>query len=161
MAITALALAGFALPLSAQGADLGNGTRLGITFGGTSTVGLVVEFFRDARSVEVGVGTFSFRDVSVSGVVKQYFGAEAVQPFIGAGLWTVIAAPGEPEERTGLALVLHAPIGVDWGFGDRHALGVTVALNRGLAVRRSDPEDTLPMKTDATPLPGLYYRLTR
>ena len=135
VAITALALACCALPLSAQGADLGSGTRLGITFGGTGTVGLVVELFRGTRSVEVGLGTFSFRDVSVSATVKQYVGSRALQPFVGVGLWAVVAAPGEQDERTGLALMLRAPIGLDWGLSDEHALGIGVALNRGLAVR--------------------------
>ena len=156
---TALALAGFALPLSAQGLAAGGGTRFGVSIGGISTLGLVVEFFHDARSLEVGVGTWSFRDVSASAVVKQYFGAGAAQPFVGAGLWAAAAAPGD--ERTGFALVLRAPIGVDWGLADHHAFGVAVNVNRGIAVRRSDPEDELPMNKRLVPLPEVYYRLTR
>ena len=144
---------------SAQGPDADSGTRFGVSIGGISRLGFVVEFFHDARSIEVGVGTWSFHDVSVSTVVKQYFGAGAAQPFVGAGLWTVAAAPGD--ERSGFALVLRAPIGVDWGIADDHALGVALSLNRGIAVRRSDPEDERPINKRLVPLPEIYYRLTR
>jgi hypothetical protein len=33
-------------------------------------------------------------------------------------------------------------------------------LNRGLAVRRSDPQDDLPMNKRLVPLPEVYYRFT-
>lgn len=148
-------------PARGQGPDVGDGVRLGISFGGISTFGFTVEYFDDARSVELGVGTWSFRDLSVSGVAKQYFGAGAAQPFVGLGLWLVAAGPREEGERAGLALALRAPIGVDWGFADDHAVGAVLNVNRGLAVRRSDPDDDLPMNDRLVPLPGIYYRLTR
>ncbi len=159
MALTALALAGFALPLSAQGSGAGDGIRFGITFGGISTVGLVVELFDDARSYELGLGTFDYRGLAVSAVVKEYFGAGALRPHVGAGLWVVTAWP--PQERLGVALVLRAPIGVDWSIAEDHAVGAVLNVNRALWVRRSDPEDDLPMNNRLVPLPGVYYRLTR
>lgn len=146
-------------PIAAQAPHAGSGTRLGVSFGGISTVAVLVEIFDDAHGFEVAVGTWSFRDVSVSAVAKQYFGAGAAQPFVGAGLWAVAAAPGE--ERTGLALVLRAPVGVDIEMGGNHATGLAINVNRGLAVRRSDPEDDLPMSRRLIPLPEIYYRLTR
>lgn len=148
-----------AAPLVAQGPNAGPGTRFGVSIGGISTVGLVVEFFDDGRSVEIALGTWSFRDLSASAVVKQYFGAGAAQPFVGAGLWVVAASP--PEERTGFAVVLRAPIGVDWGLNDKHSLGAVVNVNRSLAVRRPDPDDERAMEGRLVPLPEIYYRLTR
>lgn len=158
-ALALLALLIAAVPVVAQGPNVGTGTRFGISLGGISTVGLVVEFFDDSRSVEVALGTWSFQDVSVSAVVKQYFGAGAAQPFVGAGLWAVAASP--PEERTGFALVLRAPIGVDWGLNDTHSFGAVLNVNRSLTVRRPDPENERPMEGRLVPLPEIYYRLTR
>ncbi|MDH3206441.1 MAG: hypothetical protein OEO79_07510 [Gemmatimonadota bacterium] len=149
-----------AAPLAAQGSDAGDGFRVGISVGGISTVGVSVELFRDTHAIELGLGTWSFRDVSISTVYKEYIGGKALRPFVGAGLWTVIAAPALEEERTGLALVLRVPVGVDWSFVDNHAIGLALNLNRGLAVRRSDPEDVLPMNRRLVPLPEAYYRLT-
>jgi hypothetical protein len=155
-----LALAA-ASPAGAQGSGAGDGIRLGISFGGISTVGLVVELFDDTHAVEVVLGTWSFRDLSVSAVYKEYFGGSRARPFVGAGLWVVAAWPAETGERAGLALVLRAPIGVDWSFADAHALGLALNVNRGLAVRRSDPLDDLPMNRRFVPLPEVYYRFTR
>jgi hypothetical protein len=154
-----LALAS-ASPAGAQGSGAGDGVRLGISFGGISTVGLVVELFDDTHAVEVALGTWSFRDLSVSAVYKEYFGGSRARPFVGAGLWVVAAWPAETGERAGLALVLRAPIGVDWSFVDDHALGLALNVNRGLAVRRSDPLDDLPMNQRFVPLPEVYYRFT-
>ncbi|HET9949599.1 MAG TPA: hypothetical protein VFQ22_11800, partial [Longimicrobiales bacterium] len=61
-------------------------------------------------------------------------------------------------ERTGIALVLRAPVGVDWAFADDHALGAALNINRALWVRRTDPLDDLPMNRRFVPLPELYYR---
>ena len=145
-------------PVVAQGSDAGDGFRVGLSVGGISTIGVTVELFRDTHAVEVGVGTWSFRDVSISTVYKEYIGGRALRPFAGAGLWAAIAAPVLDGERTGLALVLRAPIGLDWAFVDSHAVGAAVNLNRGLLVRRSDPEDDLPMNGRLVPLPEVYYR---
>lgn len=151
-----------ATPLSAQGSGAGDGLRFGISFGGISTVGVVVELFRNTHAMEFGIGTWSFRDVSVSVVFKEYIGRHSLRPFAGAGLWAVVAAPAMSGERTGVVLVLRAPVGVDWSFVDDHSVGAVLNLNRGLWVRRSDPEDNLPMHLNRAlvPLPGVYYRLT-
>ena len=145
--------------LAAQQIGSGDGVRFGITAGGISTVGLAIEFFHDHRSLDITVGTWSFRDVSVSVVGKEYFGAGALHPFVGGGLWIVAAAP--PGERLGLAAVLRAPIGVDWRAVGGHSLGLTMNVNRALAVRRTDPGDQLPLNRRLVPLPGVYYRWTR
>lgn len=148
-------------PLSAQGPDEGDGVRFGISIGGISTVALSVEFFRNARSIDIGIGTWSFRDVSVSTTVRQYFLASDVKPVVGAGLWLAAAAPSAENERTGFALVFRAPVGLDWAVADTHAAGLVVNVNRGLSVRRSDPEDDLPLNRRLVPLPEVYYRFTR
>ncbi len=108
--------------------------------------------------MELAIGTWSFRDLSISTVYKEYFGGRALRPFVGAGLWAVTASP--PGERRGYALVLRAPLGVDWSFVDDHAVGAVLNLNRGLWVRRTDPEDLLPLNRRVVPLPELYYRFT-
>ena len=158
-AVLVLALTAWATPIAGQGPNEGDGIRFGISVGGISTVSLNVEFFRNARSIDLSIGTWSFRDVSFSTVAKQYFGAGSAKPVVGAGLWLAVAAPGD--DRTGLAVVLRVPIGVDWEVSDPHALGFFLNVNRGLWVRRSDPEDDLPMNKRLVPLPELYYRYTR
>jgi len=130
----------------AQGSDAGQGWRVGVTLGGISTFGLTFEAFWDSRSVDITVGTFGFRDVGVSVVGKQYIGGQNARPFVGVGLWGIVAAP--PDEQTGLALVARVPIGVDWNFVDDHAIGAVVGINRALANER------------LVPLPGVYYRWT-
>jgi hypothetical protein len=155
-AVLTLLLAASVVPANAQGSGAGDGVRLGIYFGGVSTVGLTVELFDDTHAIDLSLGTWSFRDLSVSAVYKEYFGAAGVRPFVGGGLWAVVASP--PDERTGLALVLRAPVGVDWSFADDHALGAALNVNLGLAVRRTDPEDDLPMNRRFVPLPEAYYR---
>lgn len=154
-----LAPAGWNNELSAQRPNAGDGVRIGVSFGGVSTFAATVELFRDSRSIDVAIGTWSFRDLSVSAVAKQYFGDSSARPVVGAGFWLVAAAPGDG--RTGLALVFRAPIGVDWAFVDDHALGAFLNVNRGLLVRRSDPEDDLPMNNRLVPLPEVYYRFAR
>ena len=129
-----------------------------MSFGGISTFGVVVERFSDTHAVEVGVGTWAFRDVSVSAVYKEYFFGSRVRPFVGAGLWTVWAFPRG--ERTGVALIARAPIGAEWTFVDDHSVGAVLNVNRALAVRRTDPDDDLPPNGRIVPLPEVYYRFT-
>lgn len=155
-----LALLVLAVPTLGQSPDAGDGMRIGVSLGGISTLGVTVELFRDSRSLDLSLGTWSFRDLSVSAVAKQYFGAGAARPVVGAGLWMV--ASWVADERTGLALVFRAPIGVDWAVEDsRHSVGAFLNVNRGLWVRRSDPEDRLPLNRRLVPLPELYYRYRR
>ncbi len=152
-----LALAVLAFPLSAQGSNAGDGVRVGVSFGGISTVGVVVELYRDTHALDLALGTWSFRDISLSVVYKEYFFGSRVRPYVGGGFWAVAAFP--PSERTGLALVLRAPVGVDWSFVDDHAIGAALNLNRAIGVRRTDPEDDIPLNRRLVPLPELYYRL--
>ena len=133
-----------------------DGVRLGLTVGGTSLVGISLEFLRGDRSIEVTVGTWAARDLAVSVVGRQYFGASSVRPVVGAGLWAVLAFPDEG--RTGVALVARVPIGLDWNPAGDHFLALDLNVNRGLWVRRSDPQDLAPMNYRLVPLPGLAYR---
>jgi len=149
-----------ARPSQAQGSDAGDGWRVGVSLGGISTIGVTLELFRDTHAVEFALGTWSWRDVSVSAVFKEYFGGHRLRPFVGLGLWGAAAGPIVDNERTGFALVAKAPVGIDWAFVDQHAVGAALNFNRGLAVRRSDPLDDLPMKRRIVPLPELYYRFT-
>jgi len=160
LALALLITLASATTAGAQGSDAGDGVRIGVSFGGIRTVAVVVELFRDTHAIDFALGTWSFRDLSVSAVYKEYFGASRARPFVGGGLWAVVARAADPEERTGLALVLRAPVGVDWSFVDDHAVGFALNVNRGLAVRRSDPLDDLPMNRRFVPLPEAYYRYT-
>ena len=146
-------------PLNAQGTGSGSGMRVGFTLGGISTVGVTVEYYTDQRSLDLTVGTWSFRDLSLSAVVREYFGAGDLHPFVGGGLWIVVAQPSG--ERPGFAAVLQAPIGVDWHAAGNHFLGAALNVNRALVVRRTDPEDETPLNKRLVPLPGLYYRFRR
>ena len=165
--------------VSPQLSSAQDGLRIGLTVGGVSKVGVVLESFLNGNhSLELTVGTWSFEEISTSLVVKRYFRSndldsgwyKPLHPFIGAGLWVVGAKP--PGERLGLALSAIVPIGIDWSFPfdadqscnnmscpvGHHALGMSVNLNRALLVRRSNPEDQLPLNGRLVPLPGAYYR---
>ena len=154
----ALILAFAYMPSAAHGQSEpdDDGIRVGISFGGVGTVGLLLEYFDGNRSIDLSVGTWAFRDVSLSLVAKQYFGANAARPFVGAGLWVVAANPSDG--RLGLATVLRVPLGVDWNLTDAHSLGTSVNVSRALWVRRPDPEDDKPLEGRWVPLPGIYYR---
>jgi hypothetical protein len=142
------------------GPGAGDGVRFGVSMGGVSTVGFTLEFYRNARSIDVTLGTWSFRDASLSATVRQYIGAAAARPVVGLGFWLVGARPVQ-QERVGWALALRAPVGLDWEFSGSHATGVFVNVNRGVWVRRSDPQDRLPLNRRLVPLPELYYRFAR
>jgi len=111
--------------------------------------------------VDLTVGTWSFRDLSVSLVGKQYFGPGAFRPFSGLGLWVVINPTHGPGEQGGLAVVARAPVGVDWNLDAEHYLGAALSLNRALWIRRKDPRDDTPPTNRLIPLPGFYYRWRR
>ena len=146
-------------PLDAQAVP--EEVRIGISFGGISFMGLVSEYRWGDRSVELNVGTWSFRDLSVSLVGKQYFGPGDFRPFAGFGLWTVVAPYHDQGERTGMALMLRAPIGVDWNPDAGHYLGAHLSLNRAVWIRRQDPQDDYPPADRLVPLPGFYYLWNR
>ena len=71
-------------------------------------------------------------------------------------MWVVLASP--PTERTGMAVVLQAPVGIDWRVAGSHYVGGLINVNRALWVRRTDPGDDMPLTKRIVPLPGLYYR---
>lgn len=142
-----------------EGQDPGDSQewRVGVTFGGISTVGVSFELLWDNRSIDLTLGTFGFRDLGVSVIGKQYFTERAARPLVGLGLWGIVSWT---EPRTGYALVARAPVGVDWSVADRHAVGAEIALNRALAIRRPDPADERDLNRRIVPLPGIYYRWT-
>jgi len=78
---------------------------------------------------------------------------------VGLGLWSAVGRP-EEDPRDGIALLAVAPIGADWRVLDDHALGAAINVNRGLWIRRSDPQDETPIGKRLIPLPGFYYRFT-
>jgi hypothetical protein len=143
-----------ALPVSGSGPEE---VRIGVSFGGISFMGFLMEYRWGSRSVEMNIGTWSFRDLSVSVLGKQYFGPGDFRPFAGFGLWTVIAPPREPEDQTAVALMLRAPVGVEWNVDADHHLGGHISLNRALMIRRRDPRDDFPASDRLIPLPGFYY----
>lgn len=131
-----------------------DGLRVGILLGGQGLVGVSAEYLFDETSVDLTVGTWSFRDVSVSLVAKQYLGAGDLRPFLGGGLWWVTAFQ---EEGTGMALLFQAPVGADWRVSGDHYAGLLINVTRGLGLTRGDPEDTRPMNKRLVPFPGIYY----
>jgi hypothetical protein len=156
-ALSASVLVAPAAPVHAQGTDAGSGWRIGVSVGGISTVGLIFEAYRDSRSIDVTLGTFGFRDVGLAVSGKQYIGGRAARPYVGLGFWTILAST---DPRNGMALIGRVPVGVDWNFHDRHALGAEIGLNRALLLRRPDPTDDRPLNRRLVPLPGIYYRAT-
>jgi hypothetical protein len=142
-----------ATPVAAQ-----DGLRVGIYVGGTSTVGLLLDYLDGSGSTEITLGTFSFRDLSVSVVRRQRIGGGEVQGTVGLGVWAVAALPRDDDERTGLALVARAPVGLEWAAGGGNYLNLDVNLNRALLVRRTDPGDDTPPASRIVPLPGASWR---
>jgi len=156
--VLVVALVGLTLATTSRAASAQDeGLRVGVYFGGTSLVGVLFDYFDASGSTEITLGTFSFRDVSVSVVRRQRFGGGELQPTVGLGLWAVMALPRD-DQRTGLALVARAPVGLDWNLTGDHFLTADANLNRALWVRRTDPEDTLPPASRIIPLPGISYR---
>lgn len=148
-----LVLAAPAGPVAAQVPDP---VRVGVTWGGISFLGLTFEYQWRNWAVDVNLGTWSLRDVSLSVVGKHYLGpGEDLRPYVGGGLWGVVAFS---DEGIGSVLVARAPVGAEWEFVDRNFLGVGMNVNRGLWVDRTDPDDDTPLNRRLVPLPGFYYR---
>lgn len=145
-------------PIAASGQSSADddGLRVGVSFGGVSTFGIVAELFSGKNSVELTLGTWSFKDLSLSAVAKRYILSGDVRPFVGGGFWLVLAKP--PSERMGMAFVLRAPVGLDVTLLDDHHFDATLNLNRALGVRRTDPADDTPLNRRLVPLPGVGYR---
>ncbi len=137
-----------AAPLAAQ-------YRFGVSLFGASMAALVGEYRWGNRGVEVQAGTWRFRDLSLSVTAKQYLGSRSVEPFVGVGLWGIVA---REDGGTGAGLVARIPVGVGWDFGSRHNAAFTIHLNRALAVRRPGAEQVPPLRTSLVPLPEFSYR---
>lgn len=129
--------------------------RVGLSFGGTGLVGLIGEFRRSGWGGELVIGTLTFREVSVALTGKAYIGEERFQPAVGAGIWAMRAWTAD---GSGAILLARFPVAMDLRFTGQHSLGLEVAMNRGLLVRRLDPEDNTPVNRTLVPLPGAYYR---
>lgn len=151
-----LFLAGLAALATASTADTASAQyRVGVVLGGTSPWGVLVEYRWKRQGLELQAGTWSFRDLSLSLTAKQYVGSNAVEPYVGAGLWGIVA---RVEEGTGYGLIARLPVGVDWEFASRHSAGFAIHLNRALALKRPDPADQRPPRAAFIPLPELNYR---
>ena len=116
----------------------------------------MVEYRWEHQGLEVQAGTWQFRDLSLSVTGKQYVGSRAVEPFVGAGLWAIVAWA---EEGTGYGLIGRIPTGFDWDVASRHAVALTIYLNRALALKRPDPENRRPPRKTLVPLPGAQLSL--
>ncbi len=129
--------------------------RFGISLGGAGFVSIVAEARRSHLGLEVALGTLRFRDLSVAVTGKQYVGSYAVQPYVGAGLWGIVAGS---QAGTGFGLIGRLPIGLDWNFASGHSVGAALHFNRALLVKRPDPEDRRPPRGAFIPLPEIGYR---
>ncbi len=139
------------LPTGAQAQDL----RIGVSVGGASSVALILEQRWEHQGIELQVGTWGFHDLSVSITGKQYAGSSAVEPFVGFGLWGLIAFS---EEGRGYGIIARAPVGFDWNVSGDHTASLAIYLNRALALKRPDPEDKRPPRASIVPLPEFSYR---
>ena len=149
-----LALSGPAAEAAAQDDD---GYRFGLVVGGTSTLAVVVERIEGRAGLELTLGTWSFRNVSVSAVAKTYLGPSAFRPTLGAGLWAIAGLSAAEGERKGVAVLARFPIGFDWRVASGNYVGLEVDVTRALWVRRADFSD-LPPSPRLVPIPGLSYR---
>lgn len=129
--------------------------RFGVVVGGASLIGGLVEYRWQHQGLELQIGTIRSRDLSVSLTGKQYLGANRLEPYVGAGLWWLVAME---EEGVGHALVLRLPVGLDWNLSSRQAIGGALYFNRILTLKRPDPLDTDPASTGFVALPELGYR---
>lgn len=151
-----LVLAGFAALASASVPGTAAAQyRVGVVMGGTGAWGLLVEYRWKRQGLEFQAGTWSFRDLSLAVTAKQYVGSNAVEPYVGAGLWGIV---GKAEEGTGYGLIARLPVGLDWEFVSRHSAGFAIHLNRALALKRPDPADRRPPRSAVIPLPEVSYR---
>ena len=148
-----------AFRLTAQEMTPGNPSndriRIGLSIGGTGFLGIVSEYQRGDWSVELTLGTITFREISVALAGKHYFSGGDLRPVVGAGFWSLAAWT---DDGSGSVFIFRAPIGIDWQLRSKHALGLEVGLNRAIAVDRLDPEDDTPPSPRLVPIPGAYYR---
>lgn len=144
-------------PLAAQD----DGVRMGVTLGGSGLIGVTLELTGAQRSLELTVGTFSFGELGISLAAKERFGASALRPSLGAGLWLMMA-PGHPDdpaaERRGLIVLAQVPLGFDWRMSEHQALTFDINTTRALWTRRPDPTDERPTSGSLVPIPALGYR---
>lgn len=144
-------------PLAAQE----DGVRMGVTLGGSGLVAVGLELLGMHRTLELTVGTFSFGELGVSLTAKEHFGASALRPSLGAGLWLMVA-PADREdpaaERSGLIVLARVPLGFDWRMTDHQYLTFDINATRALWIRRPDPTDERPTSGTLVPIPALGYR---
>lgn len=149
-----MAFDGAAQDLVTASRDRGH-IRLGIALGGTGFLGLVTEYVWNDWSGELVIGTVGFRDLSVSAAARHHFGSGRLRPVVGAGIWNLSVWS---EEGSGSALVLRAPLAVEWNVSGPHSATIEVGLNRAIRVQRRDPEDDRPPSSNVVPFPGFSYR---
>jgi hypothetical protein len=68
-----------------------NGFRIGIQFGGTQFLGINIEKFYGDNSVRLNLGFFEVQEICISCSFNHYFLSSDVRPFVGIGLWDVLA----------------------------------------------------------------------
>jgi hypothetical protein len=130
-----------------------NGFRIGIQFGGTQFLGINIEKFYGDNSVRLNLGFFEVQEICISCSFNHYFLSSDVRPFVGIGLWDVLAiTPG----GIGSLTLLNVPIGVDWNVKNRHFLGAELDINYGIFC--IDPEGQKEIENIFLPFPGIYYK---
>lgn len=129
--------------------------RFGVSLGGAGLAALVAEHRWAHQGLEVQVGTWRFRDLSLALTAKQYVGSYAAEPYAGLGLWGVAA---DSEAGTGFGLIARFPVGLNWDIGAGHAAGAAIHFNRALVVKRPAAEDRRPPRGAFIPLPEISYR---
>jgi hypothetical protein len=130
-----------------------NGYKIGISFGGSQFVALSVEKFFSDNSFRLNLGFFEIHEICLSGSFNHYFLSSKVRPFVGIGIWDVLAIT---PRGIGSLTLLNIPIGVDWNVKNRHFLGTEVDVNYGFFC--IDPEGRKEAEKIFLPFPGIYYK---
>lgn len=130
-----------------------NDIRFGISLGGTQFVAFSIEKFYGDNSLRLNLGVFEIHEICISGSFNHYFLASQPRPFVGIGLWDVLAIT---PHGIGSLTLLTLPIGLDWNVKNRHFLGAELDINYGFFC--IDPEGQKEVEKIFLPFPGIYYK---
>lgn len=131
-----------------------NDIRFGVSFGGTQFVGFSIEKFYGDNSLRLNLGVFEIEEICISLSVNRYLTTSDLRPFVGIGLWDVVAIT---PKGLGSLTLLNIPVGLDWNANGKHFLGAELDLNFSLFC--IDPEKgSKKLNRRFIPFPGIYYK---
>lgn len=130
-----------------------------VSLGGTHLIGLGIEYRFGKNSIGASVGSSlifegPLQDLSLSLHAKRYLREGDLSPYVGIGIWDLIAFPGD---GFGQLVFLNALLGTDWNFATRHSLGVEFDLNYAIYVGWTGDEEHPSLNRRFLILPAAYY----